>query len=174
MSCFHPLKAIQYKNLPGKNPGKHPVRILKREEYEKEWNTDEVELLDIPCGQCSGCRMDYARQWANRLMLELENHDSAYFVTLTYNSIWINSPYWHEDTEKPRKEYDADSYRLRWHKRKIGEDENGDPVYEDYLKPHRDSLFPPFIEEPHVLSPVPDEYMRLFYKWRKQGLSMRF
>lgn len=39
----------------------------------------------VPCGQCLGCRLDYARQWANRLMLELEYHDSAYFVTLTYD-----------------------------------------------------------------------------------------
>lgn len=44
--------------------------------------TDSVE---IPCGQCIGCRLDRSRQWANRCLLELEYHDSAYFVTLTYD-----------------------------------------------------------------------------------------
>lgn len=43
------------------------------------------EFVQIPCGCCIGCRLEYSRQWANRCMLELEYHDSAYFVTLTYD-----------------------------------------------------------------------------------------
>lgn len=43
------------------------------------------EFIQIPCGQCIECRMQYSREWANRCMLELQYHDSAYFVTLTYN-----------------------------------------------------------------------------------------
>lgn len=39
----------------------------------------------IPCGKCAACRLQYSREWANRCMLELENHESAYFLTLTYN-----------------------------------------------------------------------------------------
>nr|CAI9750592.1 replication initiation protein [Microvirus sp.] len=41
--------------------------------------------VQIPCGRCIGCRLEYSRQWANRCLLELQYHDSAYFVTLTYN-----------------------------------------------------------------------------------------
>lgn len=44
-----------------------------------------TDFVEIPCGKCIGCRIEYSRQWANRMMLELEYHDSAYFVTLTYN-----------------------------------------------------------------------------------------
>lgn len=44
-----------------------------------------TDFVSIPCGHCLGCRLEYSRQWANRLMLELEYHDSAYFVTLTYD-----------------------------------------------------------------------------------------
>lgn len=44
-----------------------------------------TNFVEIPCGKCIGCRIEYSRQWANRMMLELEYHDSAYFVTLTYN-----------------------------------------------------------------------------------------
>lgn len=44
-----------------------------------------LDYQEISCGNCSSCRMDYARSWADRCMLELEYHESAYFVTLTYN-----------------------------------------------------------------------------------------
>lgn len=39
----------------------------------------------IRCGHCVGCRLDKSREWANRCLLELQQHDSAYFVTLTYD-----------------------------------------------------------------------------------------
>lgn len=44
------------------------------------------QFIPIPCGQCIGCRMDYARHWADRLMLEFQCHDSntCWFLTLTY------------------------------------------------------------------------------------------
>lgn len=43
------------------------------------------DWIEIPCGKCTGCRLDYSRQWAYRCMLELEYHDESHFVTLTYN-----------------------------------------------------------------------------------------
>lgn len=97
------MKAIQFKGLPGKNPGKHPIRILKREEYDKQW-TDDVEVLEIPCGQCSGCRMDYARQWANRLMLELDGYKddlgSCFFLTLTIDDNYIERTGYENDSKR--------------------------------------------------------------------------
>ncbi|UPW41100.1 replication initiator protein [Sigmofec virus UA08Rod_5539] len=48
-----------------------------------------VPYMTVPCGKCVGCRMEYSRQWANRCMLELEYHDSAYFVTLTYDQYHV-------------------------------------------------------------------------------------
>lgn len=44
------------------------------------------DFIEIPCGQCMECRLNYSRQWANRLMLERQYHDSAYFLTLTYDN----------------------------------------------------------------------------------------
>lgn len=46
----------------------------------------------IPCRQCIGCRLEYSRQWANRLILELADHDPAtcFFITLTYESEPLN------------------------------------------------------------------------------------
>lgn len=41
----------------------------------------------VPCGQCIGCRMDYARSWATRIVLESKNYDpgKCWFVTFTYD-----------------------------------------------------------------------------------------
>lgn len=41
-------------------------------------------LIPVPCGHCLGCKMDYARQWADRMVLELQTNPKAIFVTLTY------------------------------------------------------------------------------------------
>lgn len=41
--------------------------------------------VTIPCRHCLGCHIDYSRQWANRLCLELQDSKRAVFVTLTYN-----------------------------------------------------------------------------------------
>lgn len=98
MACFHPMKAIQFKNIRTIN-GKGSVKILSLDEIENgRWkDCVDYEAIKLPCGQCSGCRMDYARQWANRLMLELESFrddpdhtGDAYFVTLTINDDHIN------------------------------------------------------------------------------------
>ena len=40
----------------------------------------------VPCGKCVGCRLDYSREWANRMIIELNDNDKAIFVTLTYNN----------------------------------------------------------------------------------------
>lgn len=44
-----------------------------------------TDYVQIPCGQCIGCRLEYSRQWAIRCMLESDYHDENYFITLTYD-----------------------------------------------------------------------------------------
>ena len=46
---------------------------------------DILTFLDVPCGQCIECRLAYSRQWACRMMLEAQNYEHNYFLTLTYN-----------------------------------------------------------------------------------------
>jgi len=44
------------------------------------------ETLQLQCGQCSGCRLDYSQQWAIRIMHEAQiNEDKCQFITLTYS-----------------------------------------------------------------------------------------
>ena len=108
MSCNHPLKAwpvgitaagkTQYKitsfsvnHLEKRNGVWYPIT----EEYISPYNDGfRTEYVQIPCGKCIGCRLDYSKQWANRLMLEAQYHDEAYFVTLTYDDAYVPLTYY--------------------------------------------------------------------------------
>lgn len=46
---------------------------------------DDAPELDVPCGKCIGCRLDYARDWAIRCQHESEMHEDNAFLTLTYS-----------------------------------------------------------------------------------------
>lgn len=46
-------------------------------------------LLNLPCGKCEECHRDYATTWAVRCALEAEQHEHNWFITLTYNDIWL-------------------------------------------------------------------------------------
>lgn len=43
------------------------------------------EYTPIPCGSCISCKVSRAAEMANRCMLEMNYHDEACFVTLTYD-----------------------------------------------------------------------------------------
>lgn len=42
--------------------------------------------VDVPCGQCAGCLLERARQWAVRCVHEASLWESNVFVTLTYSA----------------------------------------------------------------------------------------
>lgn len=46
---------------------------------------DSSVFTRINCGQCLSCRINKAREWAERCYLESKIFQSNYFVTLTYN-----------------------------------------------------------------------------------------
>lgn len=89
MPCFHPLHALE---VPGQKTvaGKPVYHILKY----LDPLYDDSRCLKLPCGKCVGCRLEYSRQWANRCMLELQYHDSAYFLTLTYDDYHVPRSYY--------------------------------------------------------------------------------
>ena len=73
MTCYHPLLAFR---LDGK------VTFNKPFPYAKGFN--------LPCGQCVGCRLNYSRQWAIRLVHENQMHENSCFITLTFNPEELN------------------------------------------------------------------------------------
>lgn len=106
MSCYHPLKAWP---VPGERTlnGKQSYRILRLATYSESghptvmagrdfefFRKHEKECISIPCQKCIGCRLTYARQWADRCLLELQYHKNAWFVTLTYNDEHVPRSYY--------------------------------------------------------------------------------
>lgn len=77
MACLHPIAAWERIGKVSPN-GKKIITFGQIREPEK-WKP-----VDIPCGQCIECRLQYSRQWANRIMLEAKEHESNWFLTLTY------------------------------------------------------------------------------------------
>lgn len=54
--------------------------------YSPELKIQEPALIKVPCGKCLGCRLDYSRTWADRMIYELDSNDGkGIFVTLTYD-----------------------------------------------------------------------------------------
>lgn len=77
MSCFSPIQAYSAGSV---NPatGKRSMVFSVRGTF------SGVRMM-LPCGKCIGCRLDFARRWAVRLMHENKMHKESCFVTLTYN-----------------------------------------------------------------------------------------
>lgn len=108
MACYNPLKGFI---LGKKDNGKQDLKVcsysidhleFRNGEYIKVGDSfvssycDRVvrNFVEVPCGQCVGCRLQYSREWANRCMLELKYHECAYFVTFTYDDDHIPLTYY--------------------------------------------------------------------------------
>lgn len=105
MSCYKPnfmvpcgfteSGAVKYVFVH--NDSVKKITVLQKEDDGK---TEEVEIVNyewlketypdavqVPCGRCTGCRLDYARSWSDRMLCELDSFDGvASFVTLTYDN----------------------------------------------------------------------------------------
>lgn len=104
--CLNPLHGFVIgKTLSGKNEYKiEPGYVNYLERYGNAWHaaypghfvTSNVikEYIMIACGQCMECRLAYSRMWANRMMLEAQNHESNYFLTLTYDDEHVPISYY--------------------------------------------------------------------------------
>lgn len=60
----------------------------------KKWNNYDNNFINkhwksltfIPCKNCIGCKLDYAREWAIRCQIETKKSPHNYFITLTYTT----------------------------------------------------------------------------------------
>lgn len=87
MSCNHPHLAVR---LGVRENGKSIIKILPKSHFldnlasiENKYGKDNILLL--PCGHCTGCKLDYRKSWAVRCCCESFYHKSSVFVTLTYD-----------------------------------------------------------------------------------------
>ncbi len=77
MACYHPLTAWAISSPGGER------EIVFKSPNERRI-TGRIEQIELPCGQCSGCRLERSRQWAIRCHHEASLHQENSFVTLTY------------------------------------------------------------------------------------------
>ena len=80
MGCNYPLKGwrAQRRNATGKRSIVFDA---------KKGFSDCV--VTVPCGQCIGCRLERAREWAIRCVHEADMYDDNCFITLTYNDAYL-------------------------------------------------------------------------------------
>jgi len=71
MPCYHPLSGWRQRN------SNQITFSLKNAYIDKP--------IQVPCGQCVGCRLERSRQWAIRCVHEASLHEKNCFVTLTYD-----------------------------------------------------------------------------------------
>lgn len=64
---------------------KRAEMLNKIEPYVDPVTGEYCEPFDVPCGKCLNCRLDYARTWSNRCMLESKQWRDNWFITLTYD-----------------------------------------------------------------------------------------
>lgn len=71
MPCYSPMPAVRMSD--------GSVKFVSR-------NKAGVDgTLELPCGQCIGCRLERSRQWAMRCLHESSLYDRNCFITLTYD-----------------------------------------------------------------------------------------
>jgi len=77
VSCYHPITLYPSRTGPSKKTGKTSLVGISK--------GDPTRGMFIPCGRCTGCRLEYSRQWAIRCYHESKSHTHNSFLTLTLN-----------------------------------------------------------------------------------------
>lgn len=78
MACYFPVTAWRKAGALDRSTGKWPLTFKEKD----GWKETEMQ---VPCGKCLGCRLDYARGWALRCMHEAKLHAHNCVITLTYD-----------------------------------------------------------------------------------------
>lgn len=102
LACLSPYHAFV---LGTKSNGKKDIKITENSINHLEIEKDKIhyittpyrfssgtiisDYMDVPCGRCLACRLDRARDWTCRVLLEAQEHSQSCFITLTYDDIHI-------------------------------------------------------------------------------------
>lgn len=128
MKCTRPLRAWRSRK---KGPsGKLGITFERSEAINDE-------TLDVPCGQCVGCRLERSRQWAMRCVNEASLHEENCFITLTYDEehlpedLGLHKEHFQKFMKRLRKALGPESVRY-FHCGEYGE-EQGRPHYHSLL-----------------------------------------
>lgn len=86
--CTSPNLVVLSDKLDEK--GNPKLEFLGKVEYSRiQRFYKDSSWMQVPCGQCIECRIQQARQWADRCVLEAKKYEHNYFVTLTYSDEFL-------------------------------------------------------------------------------------
>lgn len=77
MACYAPIIGY-YGRSVNPNTGRRPIVFNVSQAF-------SGVRVQLPCGQCIGCRLERSRQWALRIVQEQRMHAESAFLTLTYS-----------------------------------------------------------------------------------------
>lgn len=83
MACYNPIKAYVSYERRTKN-GKSQIQFSRKD-------AGFSRPVDLPCGQCIGCRIQRSKDWALRCIHEASIYESNCFITLTFNKGTMNN-----------------------------------------------------------------------------------
>lgn len=112
MACYHPLKGFK-----GKNGG----WTSNRSAYTMAGDF-RFPKMNVPCGQCIGCRLERARQWSLRITHEASLWEDNSFITLTYNDKYL--PVSYDNITPTLKKADFQKFMKRLRKKNKSNKEN--------------------------------------------------
>lgn len=86
MACYHPLVAVR--------GARNTIRVIgaKSGIAGATAVAGKSDVIELPCGQCIGCRLNRSYMWAVRCVHEAQMYDTNVFVTLTYSDEKLRSP----------------------------------------------------------------------------------
>lgn len=85
MGCDFPIMA--YRSPEKTTSGKRAIT------FNPVKSVNSANPFGLPCGKCTGCRLDRAREWAIRCVHESKLHQDNAFITLTYRDEHLPADY---------------------------------------------------------------------------------
>lgn len=165
MPCYKPIDAYEITaRKDQKSNGKKTI-VFKRPQH------TTYNPIQVPCGQCIGCRLLRSTMWASRCMHEASLHDKNCFITLTYdeenipNDHSLNKDHFTKFLKRFRKaisplsiryfmcgEYGDESWRPHYHAIIFGYDFSEGIKYKDEWCERRKQVQSVDVSNPYYIS----------------------
>lgn len=107
MTCYTPLEAWSHRTLKTPN-GKRLISFAPTAAFRAD-----AERINLPCGQCTGCRLARSAMWAIRCVHEASLYPDNCFITLTFanehlpKNHSLDVSYFQKFMKRLRKKYGA-------------------------------------------------------------------
>lgn len=68
------------------NAIRHNINLMNKHYIDEE---SPLRVQQIPCGYCWACKLKKSAEWASRIMLECQESQYNYWLTLTYDDLHL-------------------------------------------------------------------------------------